>query len=81
MAKKTKIATLPESWFIDRIGKTIYATSKIYNGEVAIKDQQHAKYLCFIQKHQGYKFADMANVGLAKAFGASEDQINSINNP
>lgn len=50
----------PIEWFIERIGKTVVASSpKAFNGEMTITDDNHAKHLCNVaQEYQQYTFKD-----------------------
>ena len=59
--KTEKIGTtLPESWFIERIGKDIMANSSSYNGRMKITDEPHAKYLCYTsQKYFHFRFSEL----------------------
>lgn len=56
----SKGSTLPESWFIERIGKEIMAASPAYNGPMTITDEKHASYLYnWAQKYGKYFFTDL----------------------
>lgn len=46
-----------QQWFLDRVGQKITAKSSAFNGEMEVKDESHAKYLCNVaQETQGYQF-------------------------
>jgi hypothetical protein len=57
---KTKIATtLPESWFIERVGEYIMANSSSFNGRMKINNKDHALYLCYTsQKYFHFRFSE-----------------------
>ena len=50
-----------EAWFMQRIGKKVIASSPMhYNGEMVIKDEKEARYLCnYCQVYQAYEFDDI----------------------
>jgi hypothetical protein len=51
--------TLPESWFIERVGENIMANSSSFNGMMKITDESHAKYLCHTsQKYFNFLFSE-----------------------
>lgn len=54
-----------QQWFIDRIGKKVKVTSKnAFNGDMLVKNETHAKYLCQVaQPHLGYLFDETESNG------------------
>jgi hypothetical protein len=49
------------TWFVERIGTKVKASSpKAFNGEMLIKNETHAKYLCNVaQPYLHYSFEDI----------------------
>lgn len=48
------------SWFLERVGLKIYAHSrKGFNGQMAITDEHHARYLHFSQNQLSYTYEDI----------------------
>lgn len=55
--------TLPEAWFLERVGENIMAESSDYNGVMKITDTNHAEYLCYVsQKYFYYRFSEYDRV-------------------